>query len=532
MMCCPGAVSSLRRRASPCPRPLRIGATLVIAGLLLWSAWTGSGDARAAVPAPREVYLVQDSGWMEPFYLDPVSKFRPALRAFIQASALPGARVTIASFNQAGQLPGRASPLPLFSGSLTPAALDIALGKLDLPRRADGKYTDADYNGALSDTITGLLDRKPGVIWMVTNNKNSRSNDQHVVENTSRFSTLLSSSDFISRIVSYPLRMPAHGPTFSENGLVLYGIAYGAEAAGWLQQAVDSPAMRQLLVDRPVRLKPLTQDPLILTLSGGGGAGGGGAGIHLSRSGRAIVIDGLSGGRAAAIDIPARLTSTYYPQVIEQARLEAGWSGGGPAVGVAISPQTITGMGPDGTLDGVHIRMKVPAIPRPPGLSGLLQGERRVGGVLRLRLDDLHLTLQPAFLDKMRGLFGSDAEAVGNGVMRLGSRQSELSSVLPAVFLGQQAVAAATTEVPVILVVAFSPWPLILLVVAAVLAILLLAGLLLASGRERSYSIPVGTETMTVSLRPFRSTTLRSRSGVRVAVTGRLFRTPRVVHLS
>ena len=507
---------------------------LVITGLLLCGAWAGTGDARAAVPVPREVYLVQDSGWMEPFYLDPASKFRPALRAFIQASTLPGARVTIASFNQAGQLPGRASPLPLFSGSLTPAALDSALGKLDLPRRADGRYTDADYNGALSDTIGGLLDRKPGVIWMVTNNKNSRSNDQHVVENTSRFSTLLSSSDFISRIVSYPLRMPAHGPTFSENGLVLYGIAYGAEAAGWLQQAVDSPAMRRLLVDRPVQLKPLTQDPLILTLSGGAGgrgAGGSGAGIHLSRSGRAIVIDGLSGGRAAGIDIPARLTSTYYPQVIEQARLEAGWSGG-PAVGVAISPRTITGMGPDGTLDGVHIRLSVPAIARPPGLSGLLQGERRVGGVLRLRLTDLHLTLQQAFLDKMRGLFGGDAEAVGNGVMRLGSRQSELSSVLPAVFLGQQAVAAATTEVPVILVVAFSPWPLILLVAAVVLAVLLLAGLLLASVRERSYSIPVGAETITVSLRPFRSTTLRSRSGVRVAVTGRLFRTPRVVHLS
>ena len=523
MKCCPERDVSRQRRGAPHRSRFRVRLAAAFAGLLL----CGAGAARADAPIPREVYLVQNSGWMEPFYLDPASKFRPALRAFIQASALPGAQVTIASFNQAGQLGDRASPLPLFSGALTPAALDAALGRLDLPRRADGRYTDADYNGALSDTITGLLARKPGIVWMVTNNKNSRSNDQHVVENTSRFSTLLSGSGFISRIVSYPIRMPARGPTFSENGLVLYGIAYGAEAAGWLQQAVDGTAMRRLLVDRPVRLKPLTQDPLVLTLAGGGAAG-----IHLSRSGRAIVIGGLSGGRAATIDIPARLTSSYYPQVIDRARLEAGWTGGGPPVEVAISPQTIAGMGPDQTLDSVHVRLSVPAIARAPGLSGLLQGEQRIGGMLRLRLTGLHLTLQQAFLDKMRGLFGSNAEAVGNGVMRLGARQSELPSALPAVFLGHEAVAAATTDVPVILVVAFSPWPLILLIAAAVVAVLLLGGVLLACVRERSYSIAVGTETITVSLRPFRSTTLRSRGGIRVAVTGRLFRTPRVVHLT
>ena len=535
MMCCPArALSRPRRPVAPRPFPRRIRLLAAVAGLLLPcgpAAWIGRDDARAAALVPREVYLVQNSGWMEPFYLDPASKFRPALRAFIQASALPDARVTIASFNQAGQLANRASPLPLFSGTLTPAALDEALGRLDLPRRADGKYTDADYNGALSDTITGLLDRQPGIVWMVTNNKNSRSNDQHVVENTSRFSTLLSGSGFISRIVSYPIRMPARGPTFSENGLVLYGIAYGAQAAAWMQRAVDGPAMRRLLVDRPVRLKPLTQDPLILTLAGGGAAG-----IHLARDGRAIVIGGVPAGRSTEIDIPARLTSNYYPQVIDHARLEAAWLGSGPAVsplvGVTISPRTIAGMGPDDTLDSVHVRMSVSATPRPPGLSGLLQGERRVGGVLRLRLTDLHLTLQPAFVDKMRGLFGGDAEAVGNGVMRLGARQSDLPSALPAVFLGHEAIAAATTDVPVVFVIAFSPWPLILLVVAGAVAILLLGGLLLASVRERSYSIPVGAETMTVSLRPFRSTTLRSRGGVRVAVTGRLFRTPRVVHLS
>ncbi len=484
-----------------------------------------------AQTAPREVYLIQNSGWMEPFYLDPHSPFVPLLHAFINASALPHARVTIASFNQAGQLGDLPSPLPLFSGALTEAALGETIGKIGLPRRADGKYTDADYNGALSDTIAKLLSRDPGVIWMVTNNKNSRSNDQHVVENTSRFSSMLTSSDFISSIVAYPLRLPAQGPTFSEKGLVIYGIAYGAEAAAWLQQATGSAAMQRLLVAKPVRLKPLAENPLALTLAGAGSNG-----IHLARAGAGaetgIVIDGLPGGSENSIDIPARLTSSYYPQVIDQAHLQAEWipADGGQAIAATIAPGTISGMGPDETLDGVHIKLVVPAVPRAPGLAGLLQGGARRHGLLRLQLTDVHLGLQQAFVDKMRDLFDTNAEAVSK---QMGSgRQDQLPAALPAVFLGHEAVAAAATDVPVSLGIVFSAWPLVLLIAAIVLALLLAGVLLLACLRERSYKILVGTETMTVLLRPFRSMTLRSRSGTRVTVTGRLVGQPKVVTIA
>ncbi len=519
-------MSRLKGRMS---RPLSAARRPFGAALLLAFATLGfaalSSRSRAAQAAPQEAYLIQNSGWMEPFYLDRRSPFLPLLRAFIGASVLPGARVTIASFNQAGQLGDTPSPLPLYVGPPDGHAMGMALGKLTLPRRADGLYTDADYNGALSDTIPRLLGGAPGVIWMVTNNKNSRSNDQHVVQNTSRFSALLTNSGFISQIVAYPVRLPAQGPTFSERGLVIYGIAYGDQAASWLQQVTGSQAMRRLFVDRPVRLKPLTLDPLTLTLTQSADHG-----VRLTRAGGAIVIDGLPGASETQVEIPARLTSNYYPQVIDRASLRADWvpEGSGPAIPAGITPQTISAMGPEEALDGVRVHLDVPSIPRAPGLAGLLQGGRQVRGELRLQLTDVHLVLQQAFLDKMRDLFGADAEAAGRQVSG-GERQSQLPAALPAVFLGHEAVAAASTSVPVFINVVFSPWPLVLLLGGVALALLAAALLLLACTRERMYDVAVGAETMKVPLRPFRSTTLRSRAGTRVAVTGRLFGQPRVV---
>ena len=496
---------------------------LLAAAFVLCLPAAGAG----AATAPREVYLIQNSGWMEPFYLDPHSPFTPLLHAFITASALPDAQVTIASFNQAGQLGNLPSPLPLFSGALTEAALNETLPKIGLPRRSDGKYTDADYNGALSDAISKLLSRDPGVIWMVTNNKNSRSNDQHVVENTNRFSTLLAGSDAISSIVAYPIRLPAQGPTFSEKGLVIYGIAYGADAASWLEQATKGAAMQQLLVAKPVRLKPLERDPVALTLTGAGSGG-----LHLRSAGGGILVDGLAGGTTGSIDIPGRLTSSYYPQVIEQAHLRAEWVGkpGDPAVSATITPEAISGMGPDETLDGVHVVLSVAPVVRAPGLAGLLEGSRQVHGLLRLQLTDVRLGLQQGFVDKMRDLFDTNAEAVGKQMG--GGGQATLPSALPAVFLGHQAVAAAATDIAVTFGVTFSPWPLVLLVAGAALAVLLLLGLLLACVRERTREVQVGADTIRVPVRAFRSTTVRSPGGTRATVTGRLMGPPKVVTIA
>src|SRR5512132_1473851 len=74
--------------------------------VLLWPAM-----AVAAVP---QAFLVQNSGWMEPFYTDPRSPFLRLVGAVITAAAQPQETVTVSAFNQA--VPGNVSPTVVFAG--------------------------------------------------------------------------------------------------------------------------------------------------------------------------------------------------------------------------------------------------------------------------------------------------------------------------------------------------------------------------------------------------------------------------------
>ena len=65
------------------------------------------------------VYLVQNSGWMEPFFADPNSQFKPLLRSLIAASQT--GRTDHRDFNQDGQVPGHRSPEVAVDGPYAPA---------------------------------------------------------------------------------------------------------------------------------------------------------------------------------------------------------------------------------------------------------------------------------------------------------------------------------------------------------------------------------------------------------------------------
>jgi hypothetical protein len=55
-----------------------------------------------AVPAHaiQQAFLVQNSGWMEPFYADPQSQFKPLIAAVANAAARPGDKVMVLAFSQ------------------------------------------------------------------------------------------------------------------------------------------------------------------------------------------------------------------------------------------------------------------------------------------------------------------------------------------------------------------------------------------------------------------------------------------------
>ncbi len=476
------------------PRPLRVqGSALAL--LLLVS------PARAAVTS---VYLIQNSGWMEPFYTDARAPFRPLLGALVAASQA-GGEVVVADFDQDGQLVPRRSPHVDYRGPDDPARIDAAIAALDLPVQANGHLTDADFDGALVRGINTVLDGRPGIVWLVTNNRNSPGNSQRVDENTRDFARRLADSPALPLIVAYPVRLAAQGREYSANGLIIYGIAYGDEAAVALRRLTRAPGLTRLFADPAVQLKPLDQAPLAFT--------------PLSSTTPGLVADrlpdgslriaGVPGGRASSVEIAGALRSDYYPHEIDGARLSLRWEGGAgiPNLDATIDPAILEHLAP-GQAAPVRLRLAVPQIDRARGPAGWLQRDVTLHGVLRIELGQLSLSLAPAFAAKVSQIAALDQ--------------------LPAVFFDNRAVTAATASLPVTLTVHFSAWPLIRAVLGLLLALALLALVLVMLRREREHVVSLDGQMRRVRLRPFQTRQLTLPNGQAFRVRGRLAGPPSI----
>ena len=457
------------------------------------------------------VYLIQNSGWMEPFYVDPAVQFRPLLNALVAASNA-GGEVVIADFNQDGQLPDRHSPHVIYRGPDDAARIAGAIATLDLPVQPNGHLTDADFDGALVRGINTILDAHPGIIWLVTNNRNSPSNSQRVDENTRDFARRLGSSPALPVIVSYPVRLPAQGQLYSATGLIVYGIAYGQQAATELRRLTRAPGLTRLFSDPAVQLKPLDQAPLVFTPQASDTPG-----LAVSRlADGSLRIDGVPGNRASTVEITGTLRSDYYPHVIDQARVSLRWDSldhvpGQPALPLlagTIEPPVLQRVAPRDVLQDVRLRLDVPRIERTPGIAGWFQKDVTLHGTVAIELSDLSLSLQDGFAAKMAQIAALDQ--------------------LPAVFFDNKTVTAASALLPVTLVVRFSAVPLILALLS-LSALLALAALLLVLLRlEREHTISLAGQVRRMRLRAFQ-TRLVTLPGNRVfAVRGRLLGKPAV----
>lgn len=491
------------------------GVRLCKALVLLWFACgLGIGPAaRAGVPS---VYLVQNSGWMEPYYVEPAAPQFRALLARLIAVSQDDAGVVVADFNQDGQLADRHSPHVIYQGAYDGPRIQEKLNQLDLPRQRNGHLTDADFNGALVHAVTDVLGNRSGIIWLVTNNKNSPNNSSQVNQNTRDFALRLSNTAALADIVAYPIRMPAHSSAHDEKGLIIYGIAYGDEAAAALRAKVHAPGLTQMFPDPAMQLKPLDRASVVFTPAGTSTAG-----VAASRAqDGTVVVSGVPGEQASTVEITGSLTSQYYPQVIEAAQLTAGWRSldGAPMPDQAdglpgsVDPPEVHGLGPGGTLQGVRIRLAVPGVPRQGGVAGLFQKEVVLDGVVAIGLTGLHLGLQEGFADKMAQIAALDQ--------------------LPSVFSSYQAVTAAETTMPVRLVVRFSPVPLILAISASALALLALAAAAVMVRRDREHVLAIGGQTRRVRVRPFETRQVSSADGRLFKVRGTVFGRARVAAVS
>lgn len=361
--------------------------------------------AMAAVP---QAFLIQNSGWMEPFYADPESPLKPLAAAIVEAVAEPGGEVYVAAFSQATA--DNPSPLLVYPNprNTTPrqAIEGIALAR----KNRAGTLADTDFQEAVGQTILRQFQGRAGIVWIFTNNRNSPGNDQDTARRNQEFYDLLHKEPSIARTLVYPLSMPVRGGRYGQaQGLMVYALAYGKAAEAGLLALVESPRLKAVLTALPARLKPLDRESVRLTPRRILDAPG--VGIRLGGDGKTTVVEVGVSERRPGVSIQADLENLFYPYRIDAARVSARFVSGGRQYPLSVAPEAIASLRP-GERREVTVGFPIPHAQIPSLWSWA--HIRRFGtqvilpGSIHIVLADQHLALDPGFVGQLRSNFPND----------------------------------------------------------------------------------------------------------------------------
>jgi hypothetical protein len=428
-----------------------------------------------------QVFLVQNSGWMEPFYSDPQSQFKPLVAALVGAVAAPGEPVVLAAFNQA--MPGAPSPRALLSTTAEPATLGKlvadALAGLDMAHKPGSTaLADTDLGEAVNAAITTALAGKPGVVWLVTNNRNSPNNDQATARRNREFYALIHEGGAIDKALAFPLRMPLQGAHYRANGLMVYAFGIGAQGAHELDRIVAAGRLRKVITERPARLKPLDRDTVrlmprrvedapdvVFSMTPGGV-------LHADVDPRA---------RTPAVKVRWYLENAIYPYTIAAATLSARSALGGENRPILLASSEVSALAP-GSPKQLASTLQLPVAQMPPKWS--MEALKAAGsayvmpGKIELHLAGQQLELSRVFRERMAALFPGDP--------------------LPEIFTPPRDIKASTAVLPIEVRVHYPLGPLVGVGGVAVLALLAAAGTGYAYARPRRVQVMVDDELRTM----------------------------------
>ncbi|WP_216636690.1 hypothetical protein [Stenotrophomonas sp. LM091] len=302
----------------------------------------------------RQAVLVQNSGWMEPFYVDAESPFKPLVAQLAQAAAGHG-EVVVGAFNQSDAT--HPSPEWVYRGPGNHPGLAQAMTRLQMAHKGSGALADTDFKEALLGAIEVGLEGRPGIIWIVTNNKNSPNNSTEVVARNREFYELLHGEDVISRIAAFPLKMPVQGKHYRANGLMLYALAYGEPASAALDAILAQPALTALLPEGHVRLKPLTEAAVRFSPTGVKDSPGIAAG--LAPDGHTLVLSFDASTQVRTAQVQGRFENLFNPYRIVSADTSLVTP---PAIGLQgeMSTHSLQALDPGKQSDPLTLRLSLP----------------------------------------------------------------------------------------------------------------------------------------------------------------------------
>ena len=362
--------------------------------------------------ATPHVFLVQNSGWMEPFYSDPQSPFKPLVAELALAVAGPGDALVLAAFNQSQ--PGAPSPRALVStevGKGTRADVTRALAGLGTARKAGGALADTDLGEAVGAAMRQALGGRDGIVWLVTNNRNSPNNDQATAQRNREFYQLIhggAQGNSIRTALAFPLRMPVSGEHYRANGLMIYAFAIGEEGKAALDRLLASGSIRKVITEPPARLKPLDRDTVRLVPRKVENAPG--VSFAMAQNG-ALRADVAADAASPSARIGWHLENTMYPYTIVSATLSARSTLGGENRPVTLGSTQVSQLAP-GKPQPLASTLQLPVAQLPGKWS--MEAFRSAGsayvlpGAIELHLAGQELALSQGFRARMADLFPGD----------------------------------------------------------------------------------------------------------------------------
>lgn len=447
------------------------------------------------------VFLVQNSGWMLPFYEDPNSKIKDLV---VELSSRVGpygnSEQVIASFNQS--VGENKSPVLVYRGS-DKAQLQSAVHAIQLARKPGKQaYADTDFKEAIVGAITQFSPGKPCLLWIVTNNKNSPDNSAETIEKNKDFYNFLQGTGEIKRIVAFPHPMEVQSTTkidYKANGLMIYALAYGEAADQVLQQmlAANMPFGKQA-----ARLKPLNAEALTFVPKG---VKNNSVDARLAADRKTLVLTFSADSKPEVAELIGQFRNDFFPYDIKSADVEIDTEGfkavGREKITAELSTKAVSNIPAGGLSPDINVKIKVPAIPSPWDSEVILGSGYTSRGVIRFELEDQKLAISKDFTQSMSQLFPRDP--------------------LPDLFMPGESAKKSVTRQAFIIQVQYPSWPLLLL---ATLGLILFGGILggiILIRREKIYRVSVDGTQKSYGLKPFSEVVIKDQYGARVGMLKR-----------
>lgn len=450
----------------------------------------------AALPAAaggiQQAFLVQNSGWMEPFYSDPASQLKALVVAVAGAATSADDPVFTLAFSQSKG--ANVSPA-LLASSRGAAEMGGQLAALTVARKGPGgALADTDFKEAISKTITGPFKAAPGIIWIFTNNKNSPDNDAQTAERNRDFYRLLHLEPSITKTLVFPLKMPVQGRQYAARGLMVYALAYGKPAAEALDRIMAEGRLTRVLTHAPARLKPVDQDAVRIVPEAVKNA----PNVRASLGGdqRTLVLDVEAAGLVPTVTLQAKLENLFYPYVIQHAGVAATLLGGTESTPARVEPAAVLGLQP-GARQSVEVSFTLPMAQVPSAWSA--QALAAMGKqvllplTLEMGLTGQQLALSEGFAAELHELFPGDP--------------------ISEMFTPPDSVRASQMRVPLLVRIQYPLTPVLALMGALLLLVGGLAALGLVSRSSKRYELVVDGNKRNFVLKPFASLAIKDGEG-------------------